>query len=231
MIEPAPSLTVARTDYFDNDAAILAIEEEHYELVIHARSRVEVKRPELALWAPSTAWDEVAAKARTGDGTLDIAVLQFVSASRHTPFVREAIDYALPSLGARRPILDATLELTRRLAFSTTEPVFNCAGLPEAAVSVECVGPRCSNHFNSGNALDQPAVCLGPESRRSVEPARGPQLANRMSARASLRDVHCNAAFGWAASGVNRRFNKINRGPEAPAVQRCWRCEKVRIRS
>jgi transglutaminase-like putative cysteine protease len=115
LIEPAPSLTVARTDYFGNDAAILAIEEEHCELVIHARSRVEVKRPELALSAPSTAWDEVAAKARTGDGTLDIAVLQFVSASRHTPFVREAIDYALPSFGARRPILDATLELTRRI--------------------------------------------------------------------------------------------------------------------
>ena len=42
-------------------------------------------------------------------------VLQFVSTSRHTRIVHEALDYALPSFPPGRPILEAALDLTKRI--------------------------------------------------------------------------------------------------------------------
>jgi transglutaminase-like putative cysteine protease len=114
LVEPAPSEKLSRTDYFGNEAAMLTIEGEHTELVIHARSTVEVKvepAPDVAI---SVAWEAVACGPQT-QGERDIAVAEFVSASRHTRPLRAAIDYARPSFALGRPILDAALELTRRI--------------------------------------------------------------------------------------------------------------------
>ena len=115
LIEPAPSSNVERTDYFGNATSILTIEDEHSELVIHARSTVDVHAPELPMLALSTPWEKVPSKALLGNGELDIGVLQFVSASRHTRLIGEALDYASPSFAPGRPILEAALDLTRRI--------------------------------------------------------------------------------------------------------------------
>ena len=115
LIEPAPSSNVALEDYFGNMSAVLTIEDEHSELVVHARSTVEVVPHELPMPQLTTPWEQVAANAHCGDGGLDISVLQFVSASRHTKVVREAIDYACPSFPPGRPILEAALDLTERI--------------------------------------------------------------------------------------------------------------------
>lgn len=114
LIEPAPSSNITLIDYFGNPTSILAIEDEHDELIIHARSTVEVVATELPMGALSAAWEQVAARARRNGG-LDIAVLQFTSTSRHTKVVPEAIDYARPSLAPGRPILEAAMDLTRRI--------------------------------------------------------------------------------------------------------------------
>jgi transglutaminase-like putative cysteine protease len=115
LIEPAPAANVAREDYFGNRRAILTIEERHAELVVHARSTVEVLPPELPAAEATTGWEQVTAKAASGDGTLDIGVLQFVSASRHTEPVRAALDYARASFPPQRPVLDAAVDLMRRI--------------------------------------------------------------------------------------------------------------------
>jgi transglutaminase-like putative cysteine protease len=115
LVEPAPSESLSRTDYFGNETSILTIEGEHAELVVHARSTVEVKAEPVADAALSSAWEAMAGGGPKRDGTCDIDVAQFASASRHTRPLRTAIDYALPSFAAGRPILDAALELTRRI--------------------------------------------------------------------------------------------------------------------
>ena len=114
LIEPAPSSNVALSDYFGNPTNILAIEDEHTELIVHARSTVEILAADLPMGALSTAWEQVAARAKR-DGGLDISVLQFTSASRHTKVVPEAIEYARPSLTPGRPVLEAALDLTKRI--------------------------------------------------------------------------------------------------------------------
>jgi transglutaminase-like putative cysteine protease len=115
LIEPAPSANIALEDYFGNSSAILTIEEEHSELVIHARSTVEVHARDLPIPGLSTPWEQVVAKAVRANGELDVGVLQFTSASRHTKVVREAVEYARPSFPPRRPVLEAALDLTQRI--------------------------------------------------------------------------------------------------------------------
>ena len=110
LIEPAPAAKIAITDYFGNAGAILTIEEEHSELVVHARSTVEVHARDRPIPGLSTAWELVPGKARRGNGDLDVGVLQFTSASRHTRVVPEAIAYAreVVSLGAGISYMSST---------------------------------------------------------------------------------------------------------------------------
>jgi transglutaminase-like putative cysteine protease len=119
LIEPAPSAKVERQDYFGNGATILTVDDEHSELVIHARSTVEVRALELPMLALSTPWEQVPSRAlrgaRRGKDELDIGVLQFVSPSRHTRVGADVLDYARPSFPPHRPILEAALDLTRRI--------------------------------------------------------------------------------------------------------------------
>lgn len=114
-VEPAPAGNVTQTDYFGNMSARLSIDEAHRELFVHARSTVDVHPPDLPRVAPATVWEQVATKARGENGELDISVLEFVSASRHTKIGSEAIDYARPSFSPQRPILEAALDLTQRI--------------------------------------------------------------------------------------------------------------------
>ena len=115
LIEPAPTAQISFDDYFGNGASILTIDDEHSEFVIHARSTVEVWAPDLPMLALSTPWEQVVGKAVRSDGTLDVGVLQFVSTSRHTQSVREALDYARPSFAPDRPVLEAANDLTQRM--------------------------------------------------------------------------------------------------------------------
>src|SRR5262245_16717038 len=43
LIEPAPTARTDLADYFGNPVSILSINEEHSELVVHARSTIEVR--------------------------------------------------------------------------------------------------------------------------------------------------------------------------------------------
>jgi transglutaminase-like putative cysteine protease len=115
LIDPAPSSRTQRRDYFGNDTAILTIEDEHSELVVHARTTVEVRPPDLPMPALSTPWEQAASRALAGSAELDISVLQFVSTSRHTRFLAEAVAYARPSFVPGRPVLEAALDLTQRI--------------------------------------------------------------------------------------------------------------------
>jgi Bacterial transglutaminase-like N-terminal region len=68
LVEPAPLDNHARTDYFGNEASILTIEGEHSELIIHARSTVDVRAALAPNAALSGAWERIAAGALTADG-------------------------------------------------------------------------------------------------------------------------------------------------------------------
>jgi transglutaminase-like putative cysteine protease len=115
LIEPAPASRFDRTDYFGNQATVLIIEDEHSELVVHSRSFVSVGPLAPIDLARSTAWADVAGAARQGDGALDLSVLQFVCRSRHIAVTPDVLAYGLPSFPRGRPVLEAAMDLTRRI--------------------------------------------------------------------------------------------------------------------
>lgn len=115
LIEPAPASNTSVDDYFCNRSTVLTIEDRHLELIVQARSTVEVHAPHLPAAAATTPWEQVPGKAVGKSGALDIGVLQHVSASRHTAPLRAALDYALPSFPPGRPFLEAALDLTKRI--------------------------------------------------------------------------------------------------------------------
>jgi transglutaminase-like putative cysteine protease len=116
LIEPAPTRRVDYLDYFGNPASILDIEAEHSELVIHARSTIEVTgRPavNVKLSAPCNL---IATRLAGGTGDLnDIDIIQFVAFSRHTMPTLDIVDYARPSFAPDRPVLDAAWDLVCRI--------------------------------------------------------------------------------------------------------------------
>jgi transglutaminase-like putative cysteine protease len=114
LIEPAPASRIDRIDEFGNEASMLIIDEEHTELVIHARSTVDVaatKKPDLAA---TPAWETITRRAVRGN-ELDTEVLQFACASRHTRLSRPILEFAKVSFPAGRPVLEGAWDLTRRI--------------------------------------------------------------------------------------------------------------------
>lgn len=124
LIEPAPSSQSEIRDRYGNAVGILTVADAHSELIVHSRSTVDVRPPELPMLGLSTPWEQVGARAVTGDDALDLTVLEFVSVSRHTRPNKDALDYVLPSFPAGRPILEAAYDLTQRMfrdfAFDST---------------------------------------------------------------------------------------------------------------
>ena len=115
LIEPAPVSSTEVKDYFGNAAALLRIEDEHTELVVHARSTIEIPAPPPPDLSRSAAWEEVLAHARRPDGRSDIDVLQFTCRSRHVPVTRDLLQFAQGSFPPRRPVLVGAMDLTRRI--------------------------------------------------------------------------------------------------------------------
>lgn len=115
LIEPAPVTSTGIIDFFGNAASLLRIEDEHSELVVHARSTVDVVAPPAIDPAATTAWEEVAGRARLPTGGIDVTVLQFAFKSRLTPPAREIAAFARDSFPPHRPVLAGALHLTRRM--------------------------------------------------------------------------------------------------------------------
>ena len=113
-VSPAPDFEISRTDYFGNNVASFGINQVHQELVITARSEVDVRpvpTPNLAL---SPAWDRVPEEAsrRTPEA---FEAGQFVFES---PSIRVGAPfraYAAASFAPRRPFLSAVEDLSRRI--------------------------------------------------------------------------------------------------------------------
>jgi transglutaminase-like putative cysteine protease len=115
MIEPAPASRSDLTDYFGNPISILAIEQNHTELLLHARCMVEVIAPIPTAVGRTSPWNKVAADLDRLDGPHDLDVAPYVCPSRWTPKLREAMDYARTSFPEGRPVLEGALDLTARI--------------------------------------------------------------------------------------------------------------------
>jgi transglutaminase-like putative cysteine protease len=111
IVEPAPALRYDGIDPFGNPFSILEIEMAHREFVLHARSTIETHRRLALDLHKSTPWT------RIDDVTpvLDLDVVQYRSASNLTKPNHDIADFAEISFTPERPILEAAMDLTRRI--------------------------------------------------------------------------------------------------------------------
>lgn len=135
---PVPALRRERTDFFGNRVVNFSVQDIHQTLEVTARSRVTVApRPSLTD-TPSPGWEEVVCLVR------DLPELGAMEARQYTlesPFIRPnaaLAAYARPSFTAGRPLLEAVLELNRRIFKEFTyDPQFSTLATPLSQVLEE----------------------------------------------------------------------------------------------
>jgi transglutaminase-like putative cysteine protease len=112
-VDPRPAVDSVGQDYFGNPIRHLTVQKPHKQLVVDARARVEVRHAAAALDLEQSPPWEVVSERLAADGPLDAYELVFAS-----PYVaadEEVREYALQSFTPHRPILAATMDLTRRI--------------------------------------------------------------------------------------------------------------------
>jgi transglutaminase-like putative cysteine protease len=114
-VSPRPATIAERTDYFGNHVTFFTVQEGHRKLSIKSESMVTVTPVAPADPNASSPWDEVAARLADRSDVSLTDVRQFVFASPMAPTGDEMADYARPSFYPGRKLLEAILDLTRRI--------------------------------------------------------------------------------------------------------------------
>lgn len=115
IVRPSPSSLTRRVDYFGNPVTHFSINEGHRKLTITSMSRIEVRSPVVPAAADSPAWESVRDGLQTDRGARAVDNLQFCYDSPRIERSEELGDYAAPSFPTGRPIVEALLDLTKRV--------------------------------------------------------------------------------------------------------------------
>lgn len=135
LVDPAPTVRTEREDYYGNRVVMFDIEQEHRELIVHAKSTIAVAAPEKVDLKASTPWDTLAATVGNAKGKLDLSVVRYACGSKHTRSTVEIAAYARPSFAPGRPVLDAAWNLISRIYEDFTfDPTATDVSTPVAQV-------------------------------------------------------------------------------------------------
>jgi transglutaminase-like putative cysteine protease len=113
--EPATPSVAHDVDYFGNAVSFLSLPRPHDHLVIEMSARVEVTARPAFDPAASPPWESVRDALDGGGFPADVAATEFAGDSPLAPAGREFAAYAAPSFPPGRPLLEAVLDLTRRI--------------------------------------------------------------------------------------------------------------------
>lgn len=115
LVEPAPTIRTERDDYYGNHVVTLDIEQEHDELIVHAKSRVTVTPPPQIDLEAGKAWDAVSALVADPKAGCDLDVVLYSCASRNTRPSAEIAEYARISFVPGRSVLQSAWDLISRI--------------------------------------------------------------------------------------------------------------------
>jgi len=114
IVEPAAALVTSREDYFGNPTRFFTMAGAHRTLVVTARSEVAVYPRHWPAPEETHAW-ELARYISDSVVGLPLDVQEFVYPSTFIRSLLQLTEYARPSFTAGRPLLEAVLDLTRRI--------------------------------------------------------------------------------------------------------------------
>ncbi len=114
-IHPTPTVCTERVDFFGNLLCFFTIQEPHRELIVEARSEVELAEPSTAVPPASVPWEQAVLQLPVDNSPAGLEAYQFVFES---PRIRKRQDfaaYALQSFTPARPMREALIDLTSRI--------------------------------------------------------------------------------------------------------------------
>lgn len=115
LIKPTPSHSARRNDAFGNHVHAFSIETSHRKLEVVATSNVQVTPRTLPAPEATPAWEIVAASVGEHAAPDWFEASQFVFPSPAVQIRAEMAEYARTTFTPERPILEAVIELTRRI--------------------------------------------------------------------------------------------------------------------
>lgn len=114
-VAPVPASFERTFDYFGNTIDFFTVRGGHRSLTVTAASTVEVLPPPPHDPATSPAWEHVVKTNRANLSMEGLEVLQLTFSSPRVPRLPALHEYALPSFVPQRPILEAVIDLNRRI--------------------------------------------------------------------------------------------------------------------
>jgi transglutaminase-like putative cysteine protease len=115
LIQPVPAVSSTRTDYFGNSATYFTIQEPRPQLMVSAVNLAQLRPEPQPDPATTPAWEQVQQRLVQPNSPDDLEACQFLFDSSYIRSNIELADYARPSFAAGRPLLDAVLDLTKRI--------------------------------------------------------------------------------------------------------------------
>jgi transglutaminase-like putative cysteine protease len=191
-LHPAPGRRFPRKDYFGNEVTYFSIHEPHQTLTITAESLVEMEDPEPLEPCLTPPWEEARAKAWRYDENHAWKAYQFVFGSPRITSSPEFAEYAQPSFPAKRPLLEAALDLCHRIH---SEFRYDQKATTVATSVAEVLASRrgvCQDFAHFAIACLR---SLGLAARYVSGYLRSPELAGSQASHAWVA-VFC-PGFGW----------------------------------
>ena len=201
-IEPVPAESHTRDDYFGNPVTQILLAAPHGKLSVSAESQVEITPR--AMPQGGGTWEEVRDSLRRS-GAAQLEPVQFMFDSPHVELLRDLAAYAEPSFAPGRNLLQAVMDLTRRIhADFTFDPKATSVSTPLREVLAKRRGV-CQDfaHFMTGclRTLGIPARYVSGYIRTTPPPGK-PRLVGADASHAWV-SVYCGAAAGEAASWID----------------------------
>jgi transglutaminase-like putative cysteine protease len=114
-VTPRPSNTLARTGPFGEHTVTLTIDKPHRELVIEARSRVDVHNLPLPDAAASPAWESIRTESLMSKDFGPDSPATYLYPTPRTPILPQITDYARANFTPGRPIIEAAAQLMTQI--------------------------------------------------------------------------------------------------------------------
>ena len=115
-VTPMPHETHRREDYFGNPVTQIMLAAPHARLSVRASSQVEVQAGSLpSACQDAEPWESLRDRLHQGAGEAMLEPQQFLFESPHVELFRGLAAYAAPSFAPRRSLLEAALDLNRRI--------------------------------------------------------------------------------------------------------------------
>lgn len=114
-ISPTPAVSLEKWDYFGNTATHFTVQESHTKLVVEISSLVSVQPVPYLYPEQTIPWEQVRDQLPGDLSPMGLAAFQFAFASEHVTLSPDLADYARVSFSPGRPILEAGMDLTKRI--------------------------------------------------------------------------------------------------------------------